>query len=124
MGKEREYHKLIVWQRGMDFADSVYDATEPWPRHEQFDLRSQVRRAAFSVPANIAEGHGRFGEREFLRHLSIAYGSLNEAETAIQFGFRRRYLDEPTLNKLMDCSGEVGKLLLGLMQKLRRSLDG
>src|SRR5438128_889133 len=107
----------------MDFAEAVYDATDAWPRHEQFDLRSQARRAAFSVPANIAEGHGRFGEREFLRFLSIAYGSLNEAETAVQFAFRRRYLDEPSFDRVMDLSGEVGRLLLGLMQKLRHSLS-
>jgi four helix bundle protein len=123
VGREREYQRLIAWQKGMDFAEAVYDATDAWPRHEQFDLRSQARRAAFSVPANIAEGHGRFGERDFLRFLTIAYGSLNEAETAIQFAFRRRYLDEPTLDHVMDKSGEVGRVLLGLMQKLRRSVS-
>ena len=122
MGRQREYHKLVAWQKAMDLADAIYDTTERWPRHEQFDLRSQARRAAFSVPANIAEGLGRFGEREFLHHLSMAYGSLNEVETAVQFGYRRGYLDAPALDRLMDLSGEVGRLLLGLMQSLRRSI--
>jgi four helix bundle protein len=120
MARERAYHKLVAWQKGTDFADAIYDATETWPRHEQFDLRSQARRAAFSVPANIGEGQGRFGKREFLHHLSMAYGSLNEAEIAAQFGRRRGYLDEQTLDHLMDLSGEVGRLLIGLMQSLRK----
>jgi four helix bundle protein len=106
----------------MDFADAVYDATEAWPGHEHFALRSQVRRAAFSIPANVAEGQARSGEKEYLHHLSIAYGSLNEAETALQFAHRRAYIDEPTLDTLMDQSGEVGRILLGLMRSLRERL--
>ena len=84
----------------MDFADIVYDATAHWPSHEQFAMTSQARRAAVSVPANIAEGQGRFGEREFLHHLSIAYGSLNETETLLQFARRRGYVDEAALDRL------------------------
>jgi four helix bundle protein len=117
-----EYHKLVVWQKGMDFADAVYDATERWPRYEQVGPRSQARRAAFSIPANVAEGQGRFGQKEFLHHLSIAYGSLNEAETAVQFGRRRGFLEEAELDHLMGLSGEVGRLLLALMKGLRASV--
>jgi four helix bundle protein len=106
----------------MDFADTVYDASEGWPGHEHFALRSQVRRAVFSIPANVAEGQARSGEKEYLHHLSIAYGSLNETETALQFAHRRKYIDAPTLDVLMDQSGEVGRLLLGLMCSLRDRL--
>jgi four helix bundle protein len=122
MARERGYHRLVLWQKGMDFADAVYDASEKWPGHENNHLRSQVRRASFSIPANVAEGQARSGEREYLHHLSIAYGSLNEAETALQFAHRRRYMDEATLDALMDQSGEVGRLLLGLMRSLRQRL--
>jgi four helix bundle protein len=101
----------------------VYDATMGWPSHEQFAMTSQARRAVVSVPANIAEGQGRFGSKEFLHHLSIAYGSLNETETLLQFARRRGYIDDPALDGLMSRSGEVGRLMIGLMQNLRNSLD-
>jgi four helix bundle protein len=120
---ERSYHKLTLWHRAMEFADLVYDATERWPSNEQFGMTSQVRRAAVSVPANIAEGQGRFGNKEFLHHLSIAYGSLNETETLLQFGRRRGYVDDSSLDRLMSHASEVGRLMLGLMQSLRKAID-
>ncbi|HEY7032103.1 MAG TPA: four helix bundle protein [Thermomicrobiales bacterium] len=123
MAWERNYHKLTLWHRAMEFADLVYDATERWPSHEQFGMTSQVRRAAVSVPANVAEGQGRFGNKEFLHHLSIAYGSLNETETLLQFGRRRGYVDEPSLDRLMNQSGEVGRLMISLMHSLRKSIS-
>jgi four helix bundle protein len=86
-------------------------------------MTSQVRRAAVSVPANIAEGQGRFGVKEYLHHLSIAYGSLNETETLLQFARRRGYLDDSTLDNLMTLSSEVGRLMVGLMHSLRRSMS-
>jgi four helix bundle protein len=107
----------------MDFADQIYTATEHWPLHEHYNWRSQVRRSAFSVPANIAEGHARTGVKEYLHHLSIAYGSLNETETALQFALRRRYLDEPALDTLMSQSGQVGRLLLAPMRSPRHHLN-
>jgi four helix bundle protein len=122
MAWERSYHKLTLWHRAMDLADAVYDATERWPPHEQFGMTSQVRRAAVSVPVNVAEGQGRFGEKEFLHHLSIAYGSLNETETLLQFGRRRGYVGDADLDRLMNQAGEVGRLMIGLMQSLRKSL--
>ena len=65
---------LIVWQKAMDLRVAVYEATRSWPREEALGLTAQARRAAVSVPANIDEGHGRTGAREFLHHLSIAHG--------------------------------------------------
>jgi four helix bundle protein len=107
----------------MEFADLVYDVAARWPSQEKFGMTVQARRAAVSVPANIAEGQGRFGEKEFLHHLSIAYGSLNETEPLLQFARRRGYVDDPGLDRLMNLSGEVGRLMIGLMQSLRKSLD-
>jgi four helix bundle protein len=121
MAWERGYHTLTVWHRAMDFADAVYDAIETRPSFEQFGMTSQARRAAVSIPVNIAEGQGRFGEKEFLYHLSVADGSLNETETPLQFGRRRGFIDDATLDRSMNQSSEVGRLMIGLMQNLRRS---
>jgi four helix bundle protein len=121
MARRRGYQDLVVWQKAMNLVDRVYDATESWPRHEQFDLTSQTRRAVVSVPANIAEGQGRTGPREFLHHLSIAYGSLNEVETLLQVGQRRRYLSPTALDSILPLCDDVGRLTLALMTKLQES---
>jgi len=123
MAWERGYHKLTLWHRAMEFADLVYDVTACWPSQEKFGMTVQARRAAVSVPANIAEGQGRFGEKEFLHHLSIAYSSLNETETLLQFARRRGYVDDPGLDRLMNLSDEVGRLMIGLMRSLRKALE-
>jgi four helix bundle protein len=81
----QSFRDLVAWQRAMDLAEGVYHATSTWPRDEVFGLTAQVRRAAVSVMANIAEGHGRTGSREFLHHLSIADGSLSEVEAHLLF---------------------------------------
>jgi four helix bundle protein len=72
---------LVAWQKGVALTVAIYGATREWPSDERFGLASQVRRAAVSVPSNIAEGHGRSGPNEFLHHVSIAYGSLSAVET-------------------------------------------
>ena len=79
----QEYSELIAWQKAVDLVESVYKATESFPREEIHGLTSQVRRAAVSVLSNIAEGQGRKSTMEFLHHLSIAYGSLTETETQL-----------------------------------------
>jgi four helix bundle protein len=75
------YRDLVVWQKAMQFVTSVYRSTEQFPKSEKFALLNQVRRAVVSVPSNIAEGQGRNSDKEFVHHLSIAYGSLTETET-------------------------------------------
>jgi len=74
----RSYRDLIVWQKAMDLVKSVYSVAGGLPKEELYCLTSQIRRAAISVPSNIAEGQGRTSTKEFLHHLSIAYGSLME----------------------------------------------
>ena len=81
--KLRNYQELIVWQRAMDLVEDVYRSSRNFPREEVYALTSQIRRAAVSVPSNIAEGQGRRTTSDFLRHLSISYGSLREVETQI-----------------------------------------
>ena len=113
------YRELVAWQRAMALVRSVYQATQTWPRIEQFGLTSQVRRAVVSVPSNIAEGQGRASTREFLNHLSIAYGSLLETETQCLIAQDLGYLTREQTGNLLDSSAEVGRLINGL----RRSLE-
>src|SRR5689334_7896665 len=88
----KKYSDLIVWQKAMDFAELVYAATQSWPRDELYGLTSQVRRAAVSVPSNIAEGQGRLSTKEFIHHISIARGSLLEVETQLLLAQRLGYI--------------------------------
>jgi four helix bundle protein len=116
--KVRNYQELIVWQRAMDLVEDVYKATKDFPREELYALTSQIRRAAVSIPSNIAEGQGRRTTADFLRHLSIAYGSLREVETQALIARRLRYIAQAKLDGVMNRAGEVGRLLNGLMASL------
>lgn len=118
--KVRNYQELIAWQRAMDLVEIVYRAARGFPREEIYALTSQIRRAAVSIPSNIAEGQGRRTTCDFLRHLSIAYGSLCEVETQLLIAARLNYITEPQLARLLDKAGEVGRLLNGLMNSLSK----
>ena len=116
--KVRNYQELIAWQRAMDLVESVYKVSRVFPREEIYSLTSQIRRAAVSIPSNIAEGQGRRTTSDFLRHLSIAYGSLREVETQLLIAQRLSYLTAAQLEPVMAYAGEVGRLLNGLMNSL------
>jgi four helix bundle protein len=115
----QSYRDLIVWQRAMDLMFAIHEITLNGPRPERFETTSQVRRAASSVPANIAEGQGRQSLREFLHHVSIANGSLYELETHLIGANRFGYLSAQELDSLLNRCAEVGRLLHGLMRNLR-----
>ena len=114
----RSYRDLEVWQKAMDLVVECYRVAERFPKTETYGLTSQLQRAAVSIPANIAEGHGRSHTREYLHHISIAYGSLMEVETHLQIASRLSYLDNSSLQILLDKSAEIGRMLNGLMRKL------
>lgn len=118
--KVKHYQELIVWQKAMDLVEEVYKASRSFPREEIYGLTSQLRRAAISIPSNVAEGQGRRTTPDFLRHLSIAYGSLLELETQILIATRLSYLAQGKCNDAMNLAGEVGRLLNGLMSSLAR----
>ncbi len=105
----RTFRDLLVWQKGMTLAESVYRATRSLPPDERFGLTSQMHRAAFSVPANIAEGHARQSRRDDLRFLRTARGSIAELETHIELGER--------LGLLGGCR-ELAIMLQSLIRKL------
>ena len=112
----RNYRDLIAWQRAMDLTAALYVVTRKFPAEERYGLTSQMRRAAVSIPSNIAEGQGRGGATEFVRFLRIAYASLREVETQVLLSERFEYLDARQTARLMDLTAEVGRLLNGLMK--------
>lgn len=113
------YRRLVAWQKGMDLVEAVYQVTRGWPREEQYGLTAQVRRAAISIPSNIAEGHARTGSREFAHHVSIAYGSLCELETQILIAQRLDYTDAMTSEWLLAQAAETRRVTIGLLRSLR-----
>ena len=118
----KSFRDLIVWQKAMDFVVDVYKATASFPSDERFGLTFQLRKAAVSVPSNIAEGHGRQGTREFLNFLSIAYGSHNEAQTQIMIAERLTFLTSDRTAQLLSLAAEVAKLMNGLCKSLKAKL--
>ncbi len=118
----RSYRELEVWQKAMDLVTVCYQSTERFPKAETYGLASQLRRAAVSIPANIAEGQGRSHTREFMNHLSMAYGSLMEVETHLQIAGRLRYLDHPSMQDLLARTAEIGRMINGLLRSLNRKL--
>ena len=98
---------------------AIYDATEGFPSHEQFGLISQLRRAAVSVPSNIAEGKAHYSNRDFVRFLRHSRGSLAEIDTQVLISQQRRYLPDATAAKLAQQLDELGRILSGLIKSLQ-----
>ena len=116
------YRQLKVWQTGMDLSKAVYVLTRGFPKHEQYGMSGQMRRAAVSIPANIAEGHARDSTRDFLRHLSIAQGSLAELETFLILAPRLDYCEHSRVAELLDKCAEEGRMLNGLQTRLKERI--
>ena len=112
------YRDLIVWQKSMDLVIEIYRLVKLFPQEEMYGLTSQIRRAAVSVPANLAEGHGRIHRKEYLHHISIARGSLMEVETHLQIALRLEYIQREQIRQVWTLLQEIGKLLNGLIRSL------
>jgi four helix bundle protein len=110
----RPHHKLEVWNKAVELVIDIYRATESFPKEERYGLTSQIRRAAVSVPANIAEGAARFSSREFARCLSNAQGSASDLDTELLIAHRLGYLDEASFSKLDRQLDRIGRLITGL----------
>ncbi|RMG62660.1 MAG: four helix bundle protein [Chloroflexi bacterium] len=113
------YENLKVWQRGMDFTVSVYQASARFPSEERFGLTSQLRRASSAIPMNIAEGSGNSSDKEFCRFLEIAMRSGYEALTAIEIARRLGYVENEHAARLSKEAHEIVGMLIGLIRKLR-----
>jgi four helix bundle protein len=118
-GPASGFKGLVAWQRAMELVECIYAATAGWPEAERFGLAAQVRRAAVSVPSNLAEGHARSGPREFLHFVSMAFGSLAEVETQVLIADRLGYLDTDTKQHLLDGIIAARRPLSGLLRSLR-----
>ena len=118
----QSHRDLKVWQLGMDFAEQTYDLTKSFPDNERFGLVSQLRRAAVSVPANIAEGNARSSTKDYLRHLSIALGSLAEVETFLDLSERLHYGQSSKVQNLNEYVIEERRMLRGLQRSLQVKL--
>jgi len=108
------HRDLVAWKKGMQLVKDVYRVTRDFPREEAYGLTSQIRRAAISVPSNIAEGHGRNSRREFHQFVGHARGSLLEVETQLEIARDLGYLPAPTAAELLRDANEVGRVLNGL----------
>src|SRR5918911_3360308 len=107
----KSYSELIAWQKAMDLVQTIYETVRVFPKEEIYGLTSQLKRAAVSVPSNIAEGQGRKSAREFIHHLSIAYGSLMEVETQILIAIRLGYLSQQDAEQITERTSEIGRLI-------------
>jgi len=115
----KSYRDLLVWQKAVDLVTCCYALTKLLPKSETYGLVGQIQRAAVSIPANIAEGHGREHIGDYLRHLSIANGSLMELETHLLIAQKLNYLDAADVDQALDQSGQLSRMLCGLTKKLR-----
>jgi four helix bundle protein len=118
----RNHRDLVAWQVAVDLGMKVYQVSKTWPKDELYGLTSQCRRAAVSVAANIVEGNGREGTKEYLLFLSHSYGSLMEVDTHIEFARRCGYLKEADLAEITALVARCAKLISGLRSSLQRKL--
>ncbi|MCL2304234.1 MAG: four helix bundle protein [Planctomycetaceae bacterium] len=114
----KDYRDLIVWEKGMELAESVYSVSSQFPKSETYGLVSQIRKAAVSVPSNIAEGQGRYSDADFARFLSIANGSVKEVETQLLLAVRLSYVQNIQIHSCMNLCSEIARLIAGLRNKL------
>jgi len=115
----KSYRELKVWEKAMDLVSESYKLAKLLPKSEVFGLTSQLQRAAVSIPANIAEGHGREHLGDYLHHLSIANGSLMELETHLLLLVKLSYIPVSQVEPVLRLASEVGRMLAGLINSLK-----
>jgi len=116
----RPHHRLEAWSKAVELVTNVYRRTEGFPKEERYGLTSQIRRAAVSIPANIAEGAGRRSQKEFAHFLSNSQGSASELETELIIAHRLGYLDEASFSLLVSEVERIGRLITGLSRHLTK----
>ena len=114
----RPHQKLEAWAKGIELVIAIYKNSEHFPKEERYGLTSQIRRAAVSIPANIAEGAGRHSRKEFAHFLSNSQGSASELETELMIANRLGYLDEASFTLLIRELDRIGRLIMGLVRHL------
>ncbi len=121
--KVLNFKDLLSWQKAMDIVANVYGLVKLFPAEERYALTDQLRRAAISIPSNIAEGQGRNSEKEFVHFLGIAIGSAAEVETQLLAAVRIGYLEECQIQETVSLIYDVIRLIKGLQQKLLAKIN-
>jgi four helix bundle protein len=116
---EKPHKKLVLWQKAIGFVVLVYEVTKSFPREEEFGLKSQLRRAAVSVPSNVAEGLSRKTAKDKLHFLNLVQASLSEIDAQIEVSLSLGFISKESSDKLDDALSEVERLLNGLMKSIR-----
>jgi len=115
----QSFRELQVWQRAMQLTVAIYRLTKGFPREELYGLTGQIRRAAVSVPSNIAEGHGRLSNREFVQFLSVARGSVCELQTQLEIARSLGFASAKAIDEAERLSHEVGKMIFAFLGSLK-----
>jgi four helix bundle protein len=118
----RSYQDLAIWKKAMELVVQVYHLTRRFPREEMHGLTSQMRRAAVSIPTNIAEGWGRGSRKEYIQFLRIARGSLLELETLLAISRSLRYLSQEDMQTTLALVEEISRMLSGLIASLKKGM--
>ena len=118
------FEKLVVWQKGLSFADRVYAITKRFPSDERFGLTLQMRRAAVSLVSNLAEGSSRFSAADFARFIEIATGSLYEVVSQAHIANRQTWMNDSDLKGLLQTAEELSRMLSGLRGAIRGKGEG
>jgi len=119
----QSFRELVVWQRSIQLATSVYRLTGNFPREEMYGLTSQIRRSAVSIPSDIAEGQGRLSTGEFRQFLGVARGSNFELQTQMEIARSLKFGETWLLDEAQSLSNEVGKMINAILAKTRRSVS-
>ncbi|MBM4273105.1 MAG: four helix bundle protein [Deltaproteobacteria bacterium] len=117
--KAHSYRDLVAWKKAVELVTEIYYLTKNFPKEEMFGLVSQIRRAAGSIPSNIAEGHARASRKEFQYFLSNSRGSVAELETHLIISHNLGFIIAPDLNRLLVQVAEVGRIINGLLTALK-----
>ena len=123
MPKIQSFRDLIAWQKAMALVTEIYRTTDTFPSREIYGLTLQIRKAAVSVPSNIAEGKGRQTKRDYLQFLYRARGSMLETETQLEISRNLGYLEESKFLALFEQAAEAGRILNGLITNVRQQID-
>ncbi len=116
----QDFKKLSVWQKSIQLAINTYKATSTFPSEERFGLTNQIRRAVISISNNIAEGCGRFSQKDLVHFLQISLGSTNEIENCLIISHTLEFMKEDIFNELNSQNTEVRKMLISLIEKIRK----
>nr|WP_297306892.1 four helix bundle protein [uncultured Flavobacterium sp.] len=119
----RTHKDLEVWKLSIDFVTEIYAITKSYPKEEQFGITNQIRRAAVSVPSNIAEGAGRRSDKEFLQFLYIALGSVQEIDTQLLISLNLEFISKSDYDNLMTKLNQISKMLFGLIKSIKQKLN-